>query len=55
MLEELIAFDINSTWDLVDLPAGKKAIGCKWVFTIKVNPNGSVAHLKAQLVAKGYA
>lgn len=43
------------TWDLVDLPEGKKAAGCKWVFAVKVNLYGSVARLKATLVAKGYA
>ena len=37
------------------LPTGKKAIGCRWVFTVKVNPDGSIARLKARLVAKGYA
>ena len=37
------------------LPPGKKAIGCRWVFTVKVNPDGSIARLKAQLVVKGYA
>ena len=37
------------------LPVGKKAIGCRWVFTVKVNPDGSIARLKARLVAKGYA
>ena len=36
------------------LLAGKKAIGCRWVFTVKVNPDGSIAMLKACLVAKGY-
>ena len=41
--------------ELGTLPTGKKAIGCRWVFTIKVNPDGSVARLKARLVAKGYA
>ena len=37
------------------LPARKKAIGCRWVFTVKVNLDGSIARLKARLVAKGYA
>ena len=54
MIEEMMALDKNETWSLVDLPAGKKVIGCKWVFNVKVNPDGSVARLKARLVAKGY-
>ena len=37
------------------LSTEKKAIGCRWVFTIKFNPDGSVARLKARLVAKAYA
>ena len=37
------------------LPIGKKAIGCRWVFKVKFNHDGSVARLKASLVAKGYA
>ena len=45
----------NNTWTLVELPPNKKTIGCKWVFTVKANPDGSVARLKARLVAKGYA
>ncbi|OIT34667.1 putative mitochondrial protein, partial [Nicotiana attenuata] len=48
MLEEIYALEENYTWDLVNLPSGKKAVGCKWVFTVKVNPNGSVARLKAR-------
>ncbi|XP_019237369.1 PREDICTED: uncharacterized protein LOC109217568 [Nicotiana attenuata] len=55
MLEEIHALEKNHTWDLVDLPSGKKAVGCKWVFTVKVNPDDSVVRLKARLVAKGYA
>lgn len=55
MLEEIHALDENHTWDLVDLPKGKKAVGCKWIFVIKVNPDGSIARLKARLVAKGDA
>ena len=49
------ALDDNGTWDLVPLPIRKKAIGCRWVFIVKFNLDGSVARLKAHLVAKGYA
>ncbi|RVW96782.1 Retrovirus-related Pol polyprotein from transposon RE1 [Vitis vinifera] len=55
MLEEICALEDNHTWKLVDLPQGKKVVGCKWVFVVKVNPDGSVARLKARLVARGYA
>ena len=55
MEEEMMALEANHTWDIVSLPSDKQSIGCKWVFTVKVNPDGSVARLKARLVAKGYA
>ena len=55
IIEEMNALTDNGTWDLVRLPVGKKVIGCLWVFTVKVNPDGSIARLKARLVAKGYA
>ena len=43
MIEEMDALTDNGTWDLVRLPTGKKVIGYRWVFTMKVNPDGSIA------------
>ena len=54
MVEEMQALDDNGTWNLVQLPKRKKAIGYRWMFAIKVNPEGLVARLKARLVAKRY-
>ena len=55
MIEEMDALTDNGTYDLVRLPVGKKVIDCRWVFTMKVNLNGSIAWLKAHRVVKGYA
>ncbi|CAO2838095.1 unnamed protein product [Amaranthus hypochondriacus] len=51
---ELTTLQANHTWDLVPLPCGKKPIGCKWVFKIKLKVDGSLERYKARLVAKGY-
>ena len=32
-----------------------KAIGCRWMFVVKFNPDGSVAKLKVRLIVKSYA
>ena len=43
------------TWELVQLPKGKKAIGCKWAYTMKEgSPGKDSVRYKARLVAKGY-
>lgn len=42
MKEELGALQKNKTWDLLPLPAGKRAVGCKWVFTVKQTTEGKV-------------
>ncbi|KAL4388514.1 hypothetical protein GQ457_09G023930 [Hibiscus cannabinus] len=52
---ELNMIEKNQTWELVDRPNHKKAIGVKWVYRTKLNPGGSVHKYKARLVVKGYA
>lgn len=54
MDEELKSLKENQTWKLVDLPADKKPIQCKWVFKIKKDSDGKVTKYKARLVAKGF-
>ncbi|XP_014491791.1 uncharacterized protein LOC106754289, partial [Vigna radiata var. radiata] len=41
MVDEMQALDHNGTWDLVPLPPGKKPVGCRWVYAIKVGPTGN--------------
>lgn len=53
-IEEYQALQKNQTWTLSHLPSNKKAIGCKWVFKIKRNADGSVQRYKMRLVAKGF-
>lgn len=48
---EMESLMYNNTWYLSDLPQGSKAIGCKWVFNIKYNSNGSILCFKVRLVA----
>ena len=43
------------TWELVDLPEGRCAIGNKWVFLKKYSKMGELEKYKARLVAKGYS
>ena len=54
MVEEMAALHSSGTWDMVTLLVGKTLVGCRWVYTMKIGPNGRVDRLKAQLVAKGY-
>jgi hypothetical protein len=55
MVCEMEAHLENGTWELVKLPHGRKAIGSKWVFKVKRNPNGTVERYKARLIAKGFS
>jgi len=52
---EMTAIEDNRTWVVSDLPPKQKAIGLKWVFKVKKDPDGNIVKHKARLVAKGYA
>ena len=54
MVEEMAILHSIGTWDLIPLPAGKSPVGFRWVYTVKIGPDGRVDRLKACLVAKGY-
>lgn len=54
MAEELKSIEKNQTWELTDLPSNKHPIAVKWVFKVKLNPDGSIVKHKARLVAKGF-
>ncbi|GKA70960.1 reverse transcriptase domain-containing protein [Tanacetum coccineum] len=51
MQEELLQFELQKVWTLVDLPNGKRAIGTKWVFRNKKDERGIVVRNKARLTA----
>ena len=55
MDDEMDALGDSGTWDLTPLPKEKKEIGCKWVYKVKHNADGTINRYKACLVAKGYA
>jgi len=44
----------NRVWDLVELPNGVKAIGCKWVFKTKKDSLGNIERYKTRLIDKGF-
>ena len=54
MGKEMKSLKDNKVWELTALPPGKKAIGCKWVYKVKTNSDGSIEHYKARLVARGF-
>jgi hypothetical protein len=54
MKSEIDALETNHTWTMVPLPAGHHAIGCKWIYKIKYQSDGSIERYKARLVAKGF-
>jgi hypothetical protein len=54
MNDEMTALTKLKTFELTQLPKGRKAIGSKWVFCIKRKDNGEITRYKARLVAQDF-
>ncbi|KAL5576809.1 hypothetical protein UlMin_018508 [Ulmus minor] len=54
MSDEYDALVRNGTWELVPSAPSHNIVGCKWIFRIKRNSDGSIDRFKACLVAKGF-
>lgn len=54
MRTEMTSLEDTRTWSVCELPPEKHPVGCKWVYTIKFNPDGTIERLKARIVAKCY-
>lgn len=53
MKDEMDSLLGNQTWELTELPPGKKALHNKWVYRVKTEHDGSKRY-KARLVVKGF-
>ena len=53
MKDEMDSLMSNQTWELVELPPGKKALHNKWVYRFKEEHDGNKRY-KARLIVKGF-
>ena len=44
----------NQVWNLVELPEGTQAVGCKWVYKTKTYASSNIKRHNARLVAKDF-
>nr|GFB53674.1 putative reverse transcriptase, RNA-dependent DNA polymerase, Gag-polypeptide of LTR copia-type [Tanacetum cinerariifolium] len=54
MNNEMDALYRNDTWEITDLPIGRKVIGGKWVHKIKYKSSDDIDRYKARYVAKAF-
>ena len=54
MDQEYAALMERQTWKLVPRPRDTNIVTCRWIFTVKYNPDGTINRYKARLVARGF-
>ncbi|SPO27395.1 uncharacterized protein UTRI_10512 [Ustilago trichophora] len=55
MDKELESHRENGTWEVTSKPTSDgHVVDCKWVYKLKINPDGSLDKYKARLVARGF-
>lgn len=54
MREELQTMQNRKVWKLVPKPENAKVLGCRWVYTLKLDDKGHIKRYKARLVAQGH-
>jgi hypothetical protein len=53
--DQLRSLEANHTWELVNKPKDTNLISTKWVFKVKMHPNGQIDKYKARLCARGFS
>lgn len=51
---EYDALMLNKTWSLVPPTSDMNVLGIKWIYKLKLKPDGNVDRCKSKLVAQGY-
>jgi hypothetical protein len=53
--DQLRSVEANHTWEIIDKPKDVNLISTKWVFKIKMLPNGLIDKYKARLCVRGFS
>ena len=54
MVDEIATLESNQAWTITSSPPHKKEIGCKWVYRVKYEADGTVERYMARLMAKRF-
>ena len=55
MEDEIKSMKDHGVWTPTELPAGKRAITCRWIYKIKTTAENEIDRFRARLCARGFA